>query len=500
MTKKWILLLLLALCLSLLFFSAALADTVASGSCGENITWTLDDSGLLTISGTGAMDNYDWSGEVPWNSSSETIQAVQIANGVTSIGDYAFCSCYSLTDVTIPSSVTSIGNSAFSSCVSLTDITIPSSVTSIGDYAFDNCYSITSMTIPESVTSVGDGAFFFCSSLESIQVESGSTTYASADGVLFNKDQTTLIACPRGKTGAYDIPSGVTSVGYGAFYECSSLTSVTIPESVTSIGESAFSGCSSLTGVTIPESVTSIGEYVFQYCSNLANIQVESGSATYASADGVLFDKNQTTLLTYPGGKTGTYDIPESVTSIGDRAFFYCDLTSVTIPSGVTSIGYDAFCGCSSLTDVTIPSGVTSIGDCAFFYCYNLTSVTIPSSVTSIGRQAFDDCPSLTDVYYTGSSEQWAAISMDSGNEPLTNAEIHYNYRPITNILTLPASLTTIESEAFTGLGNVDAVSIPATVTSIAEDAFDAGIVIIAPAGSYAETWANDHGFTVNHP
>ena len=149
---------------------------------------------------------------------------------------------------------------------------------------------------------------------------------------------------------------------------------------------------------------------------------------------------------------------------------------------------------------MVIPAGVTAIGDFAFSGCTGLTGVTIPEGVTAIGNYAFENCSGLTDVYYTGSSEQWAAISIGGGNEPLENAEIHYNYRVITNVLTLPASLTVIESEAFVGLGSVDAVSIPATVTSIADDAFDAGVVIIAPAESYAETWANDHGFTVNNP
>lgn len=544
-------------------------EVIDSGACGQSVAWTLYDSGLLTITGTGAMDDYNWIG-APWYDNRGAIQTVQIENGVTRIGDYAFYACTKLAGVTIPSSMISIGNYAFSNCTSLTGVTIPNGVTSIGTYAFADSKNLASVTIPESVTSIGATAFTFCPKLNSIQVDSGSTTFASVDGVLFNKAKTTLVACPGGKTGEYTIPSGVISIGTyafcacknltgvsipesvttiadSAFYSCSGLTSVTIPDSVISIGNEAFrecknmtsaaipssvtsigkglfrectslasvtiaSGvttigngafynctsltglilpssvtkienaafayCSGLTSVTIPASVTSIGENPFLECTSLESIQVESGSTAYASVDGVLFDKAKTSLITCPGGKSGAYVIPSSVTSLGERAFSKC----------------------SSLTSVTIPDSVTSIGAWMFNECSSLTSVTIPSSVTSIGYYTFFCCNSLTDVYYTGSSEQWAAVSIESGNECLTNAEIYYAQSVIANILTLPASLTVIESEAFTGLPNVDAVSIPATVTSIADDAFDTGIVIIAPAGSYAESWANDHGFTVNHP
>ena len=286
---------------SLLPATALAADVVASGTCGaegngSNLTWTLDSEGVLTISGSGDMYNYGSSDfSAPWDGSRSRVKSVVIADGVTSIGEYAFFYCESLTSVTIPDSVTSIGKYAFFCCTSLTSVTIPDSVTSIGRFAFSNCTSLTSVTIPGSVTSIGLYAFASCTSLTGIWVAEGNSHYANdASGVLFNKDKTTLVQCP-GAFAAYTIPDSVTSIGDNTFDHCTSLTSVTIPDSVTSIGEWAFYWCTSLTSVTIPDSVTSIGDNTFDHCTSL---------------------------------------------------------TSVTIPDGVTSIGWRAFSNCTSLTDV----------------------------------------------------------------------------------------------------------------------------------------------------
>ena len=384
---------------SLLPATALAADIVKSGTCGaegdgSNLTWTLDSEGVLTISGSGDMHDYDFP-SAPWYDSRSRVKSAVIADGVTSIGWDAFKGCTSLTSVTIPDSVTSIGWDAFEDCTSLTSVTIPDSVTRIGEQAFDGCKSLASVTIPDSVTSIGDGAFYCCDSLTGIWVNEGNNNYSNdASGVLFDKGMTALIQCPGGFSGAYTIPDSVTSIDNRAFYSCKSLTSVTIPNSVTSIGDGAFYKCDSLTSVTIPDGVTSIDWCAFSDCTSLTSVT-----------------------------------IPDSVTSIDVCAFDGCkSLTSVTIPNSVTSIGDCAFRDCTSLTSVTIPDSVTSIGDCAFQYCASLTSVTIPDSVTSINNGAFYDCTSLTDVYYAGSEAQWKAIQISYGNDALLNANIHYNY------------------------------------------------------------------------
>ena len=313
------------------------------------------------------------------------LTSVTIPNSVTSIGEYAFSRCTDLTSVTIGNSVTSIGQNAFDGCSKLTSITIPESVTSIGEHAFEGCNYITSVTwnakncnsynfgsqvtsfefgnevevipsdlcrgmtkltsvtIPNSVTSIGKYAFKYCRSLTSVTIPNSVTSIG--DHAFFGCTGLTSVT----------IPNSVTSIGERAFDGCSGLTSVTIPNSVTSIGAHAFRACSSLTSITIPNSVTSIGDWAFLVCSGLTSINVETNNPNYCSVEGVLFNKDKTRLIQYPGGKQGAYTIPNSVTSIGDRAFYNCTgLTSVTIGNSVTSIEYVAFSNCSSLTSVTI--------------------------------------------------------------------------------------------------------------------------------------------------
>lgn len=391
------------------------AETVASGKCGENLTWTLDALGKLTIEGAGAMTDWTSKSSVPWYANYDSIQSVEIRSGVTSIGNCAFYFCKNLTSVVIPAGVTSIGSYVFSNCESLTSIDIPAGVTNIGSYAFSNCDSLTRVDIPASVTSIGSYAFSECDSLTSI-----------------------------------DIPVGVTTIGARAFVSCDRLTRVDIPDSVTVIGDGAFSDCESLTKVTIGNSVTIIGDCVFGWCKNLTSIDVSNANTAYSSQDGVLYNKEQTMLIQCPGGKTGVFTIPNNITVIGDNAFFECDsLTSVDITDSVTSIGDYAFFSCNSLTNIAIPDSVTGIGSYAFYgcesltrvdvgnsvksivdhvfcYCKNLMSVDIPDSITKIGEYAFDTCESLTDVHYNGSKEEWGKISIKSGNTNLTGATIHF--------------------------------------------------------------------------
>ena len=274
-------------------------------------------------------------------------------------------------------------------------------VTSIDNRAFYLCNSLISIIIPDSVAKISVNPFAYCSTLKSIFVSSEHPYFFAIDGVLFRKADSCLISYPKGREyTTYNIPQGITAIESSAFYDCKFLTRVTIPDSVTSIGDCAFSLCDSLTSITIPDSVEQIGTNPFTVCSALKSISVSPEHPYFATIDGVLFRKADKALISYPAGiSSSTYTIPDSVTSIGDNAFYFCEsLTSVTIPDSVTAIGDSAFSYCDSLTSVSIPDSVTSIGDEAFYSCSSLTSVNIPDSVTAIGNRAFYYCDSLTSV------------------------------------------------------------------------------------------------------
>ena len=480
---------------------AAAATIVDSGNCGNNVTYTLDSDGLLTISGKGSMYGYSWKSDgdklvttAPWGS--KKLTQVVISDGVTNIGSSAFDGCTGLTSITIPDSVTSIGSEAFSGCTGLTSITIPDGVTNIGEDAFYNVPNIVysgnlsgapwgaralngyiedgivyedssktkllacpssregTVVIPDSVTSIGDLAFDGCTGLTSITIPDSVTSIG--EGAFYDCFSLTSVT----------IPDGVTNIGDYAFYGCSSLTSVTIGNSVTSIDESAFSGCRSLTSITIPDSVTSIGYDAFYNVPNIVYSGNLSGAPWGARAlngfveDGLVYeDSSKTKLLACSASKEGTVVIPSSVTSIGEYAFSHCTgLTSITLPDGVTNIGRGTFFMCSSLTSITIPDGVTSIGANAFRGCSSLTSITIPDSVTSIGSWAFSGCSSLTSITIPGSVT--------------SIGESAFAYCTGLTSIAIPDSVTSIGERAFYECSSLKSITIPDSVTSIGERAF----------------------------
>ena len=399
----------------------------------------------------------------------KSLTSISIPASVTSIGEWAFSYCSALTSIIIPDSVTSIGDSTFSGCNSLTSISIPASVTSIGDSAFSGCSSLTSITIPDSVTSIGTWAFYGCKSLTSITVDSNNKVYRSENNCIIELKTNTLVAGCKNSV----IPSSVTSIGKAAFSYCSALTSITIPDSVTSIGEWAFSDCNSLTSITIPDSVTSIGNSAFSDCASLSSMTVDSNNNVYRSENNCIIERKTNTLVA--GCKNSV--IPSSVTSIGEEAFGGCSsLTSISIPASVTNIGEWAFFGCSSLKTVYYQGSEeqwkkiqiydTTIKECKiiFFtpsqtsnsksyqdenfirdaqiengvlikYKGNAKEVVIPSAVTSIGKEAFYGCKSLTS-------------------------------------LTIPDSVTSIGKWAFSGCKSLASITIPDSVTSIGMWAF----------------------------
>jgi hypothetical protein len=216
--------------------------------------------------------------------------------------------------------VTSIGPGAFQNQWSMTSVTIPDSITNIGSSAFQGCYGLTSVAISAFVNTIGSTAFSNCRKLTAITVNPENPSYSSANGVLFNRSQTTLIQYPGGLSGNY-----------------------VVPDSVTDVGSDAFHGCTHLTSVTISSNVTYIGYEVFEYCTSLTAITMDTNNPAYASVDGVLFDKPRTLLKAFPCGRGGSYAIPAGVTNIDFFAFAYCGLTNVTIPASVTTAGDWAF-------------------------------------------------------------------------------------------------------------------------------------------------------------
>ncbi len=358
-------------------FDAFATEAIYSGTCGENLTWSLDvDSGELVISGTGDMD-FGLEDIVPWDEYKDKIVEVTVANGVTSVDSYSFADCLNLSKVLFPESLTKISSSAFVNCINLFDINLPENIIDIGFYAFYNT-----------------GYY--------------NTTSNWSDGVLYIQNY--LIKANEAIEGKYVIKAGTKILADYAFDNCTHITQVVFPDSVTRIGKYVFIYCNNLTNVDLGRGLKYIGTASFDICEKLKSIlipasvicieiaedstnfcrcsaletfMVESGNKYYSSDSyGVLFDKNQTTLIKYPEGSGNvSYKIPESVTSVEDAAFDNCS---------------------------------------------NLTSVYIPKSVTYIGNCSFMTCDALKDVYYGGTKQEWNAMSIHYYNGALFNATINF--------------------------------------------------------------------------
>ena len=298
----------------------------------------------------------------------DKLNEYQVRPGTKVICDLAFVWCRSLQSITLPDSVTHIGDRAFEWCYSLQSITLPDSVTHIGDSAFSHCYSLQSITLPDSVTHIGSNPFWNSGIKEIIN---HSVHFKVQDSCLYNADGTHLIS-------------------YFGNEE-----SVTLPDSVTHIGDSAFWGCGSLQSITLPDSVTHIGSNPFKHSGIKVII---SHSVHFKVQDSCLYNADGTHLISYIGDEESV-TLPDSVTHIGDHAFYKCEaLQSITLPDSVTHIGDSAFCVCESLQSITLPDSVTHIGDRAFLGCRSLRAITLPDSVTHIGNRAFEWCKSLQSI------------------------------------------------------------------------------------------------------
>ncbi len=490
---------------------------IASGTCGDNLTWVLNSDGALTISGVGQMEDYTSSSTVPWYKNQGSITSVIIEESVTSIGSYAFDGCESLFSVDIPKSITSIGDCAFYNCWGLQGVEIPSNVTSIGDYAFYNCSGLQSITIPENITSLGKGAFYDCAGLTEINFNAtamddleqynevfkdvgwSEVTVTIGENVtkipahLFNPYNASSEA-PNITTVVFSEDSRCTSIGENAFASCDKLKSVIMPKGLTNIETGAFACCYSLTNISIPDSVTTIGAKAFSSCDSLTSVTIPKGVATISDHAFYSCDKLKSVIM------------PKGLTNIGSGAFSGCySLTNISIPDSVTTIGVAAFFNCGSLTSVTIPKGVATIGDNAFRFCDSLSNVTIPNSVTTIGNGTFYDCSSLTDIMipdsvtYIGDAAFEGCSSLTSITIPDSVTSIGdgvFGYCDKLISVTILDGVTTIGGYTFKYCSNLDSVTIPNSVTTIGIGAFSAcsGLSDVYYGGFETEWLATDIG------
>ncbi len=448
-----------------------------SGNCGESLTWNYNSvSGTLRISGSGNMKNY-CSNLTPWYDYRKNITSLIIEDGITSVGNYAFCSCRGLKSLTIGNGVVSIGDGAFSDCTGLTEINYNAKSaadlicfigafynagTSGGGinvkfgnnveripahlfYVSSSLYrpNIKSVTIGKNVKSIGDYAFSCCDKLQ----------YYEYDNALYlGNDTNNYLYLAKAKSkniSSCSINENTRFIGNSAFSGCCGLIVIEIPNSVTSIGNSAFSDCTGLTGIEMSNSITSIGNWAFENCIGLTRIKIPNsvtsiGYDAFSCCDKLQYYEYDNAL--YLGNDTNNYlylakaksknisscSINENTRFIGCDAFYGCiGLISVTIPNSVKSIGYDAFYGCAGLTSIEIPNSVTSVGDYAFSGCCGLTSIEIPNSVISIGDYAFYGCIGLTSVTITKSV-------IDIGEEvfsgcPLESITVSLREKDVTN-------------------------------------------------------------------
>lgn len=357
------------------------AETAPTGSCGEGLTWSFDDSnGTLTISGSGEMHNFR-PDETPWQHLADSIITVSIHYGVTSIGNEAFSCLKKLEKVTIPFGVESIGVEAFFGCSNLESVTIPSSVDSISNYAFQHCTNLADVSLSSGIKTIGTDAFAGCKTLGSIVIPDSVTEIGSGSF----RDCTTL----KTATICISLPFG----GGGSAFSLNSESETASRSITTAIGDNAFNCCSSLESVNIGEQVTSLGKGAFAGCQKLTEIKMNG------------------------------------VSSIGDNAFENCAaLKSIKIPNSVKKMGQNVFQSCTNLEYCEVSGELSEIAAYAFANCVKLGTVKLPNKLTSINTSAFTGCSAPLTVYYSGTRSEWLKINIGDNNESLNAATIYCNY------------------------------------------------------------------------
>ena len=444
------------------------------GQCGETLYSRLYEDGHLAIFGKGQMWDYElhilvgggYRTEAPWGMDFDRLE---IARGVTSIGNGAFSGCEGLRGkLTIPEGVTSIGDAAFGSCMGLDSVVLPASLKAIGIRAFDGTSWLTSFSVAE-----------------------GSRYYSARGGVLYTADGSTLVACPQGMTrfpaidpackrigdnaffrcekirGNLTLPEGVETVGDFAFYGCDGLVGVpTLPESLTQLGLRSFGYCGGMEGtVKIPSGLSDIGSGTFDGCRGVSSFEVSAENPYYSSYGGAVYTKDHSTFVLCAPGVTELPEIHPACVKIGEAAFENRSAAAgvLTLPDGLKEIGDRAFYRCSGITGpLKLGAGVTRIGAEAFCECTGFTGgLTLPDSVTEIGDRAFMGCSGFTGEFRIGAGVTWI------GEETFCSCS------GFTGNLALPADLAEIASGAFSGCsGFTGTLSLPDGLGKIGEWAF----------------------------
>lgn len=462
------LLITLTMILSVIPFGALSASAASGGSCGDNISWTLDSlSGLLEITGTGDMADFTASG-APWFGERDSVKAVSIADGISSVGNNSFYDCSNLADVTLPDALAEIGNNAFRDCEKLEEIDLPSSLKTIGSRAF--YYSgLKTVAVPASVTSIGADAFGWCAQLAGFAVDSLNANYSNdANGVLFNKDKTVLVKYPNGNKSA----------------------NYTVPETVTALAENAFENCANLRMAYIPDGVDLLNGAFFN--CGLENILVSGENANYSNdASGALLDKEQTQLILYPQCNAAEeYIVPSTVTAIDSGAFHNADnLKGIVVPDGVEEIAAATFYMCAGLEYVHVPASVEAIGAYAyadgvyicsetencyaktyadengveFRLCGEHTAEREVLAYGNCGTNAFWVLYADGELVISGTGDM---IDFEEGEAPWSD------YTDAIAKVTVAEGITHISANAFNGCKNLAQADIADSVTSYGDAAF----------------------------
>ncbi len=418
--------------------NAEIMPLALSGTCGDNLIWTLDDVGVLTVEGVGDMDDVSQLGSAPWNSNRTSIVEIVIEEGVTSIGYGAFYNCTAATKVSIASSVTVIGGSAFRGCSALTTIgSLPEGLTEIGSYAFNGCSKLAgTLTVPKGVTVIKEDTFYNCKLLEEIEFQ-----------------------------------GALVSIGDQAFYGCAGLTEVVLPDTLTSIGSQLFYQCSNLVSATIPASVIDIDtRQMFYQCSGLTYVEFLCDITDFG---------NQ---MFYQCSGLTDIEIPNSVEAIGQSAFQGCtSLEAIELSENLTSIGTSVFYNCSALKYIELPAGITEVPNQAFRNCTSLEKVESLGTIVSIGMSAFRDCTVLTDVFdlsQVNTMETYAFYDCFELVGPIDLSSLDavpdyaFTYNDALTGVTFSDALTSIGTWGFCRCYQITSLELPKTLVSIGSYAF----------------------------